>query len=159
MWGRDKTSPTSKEILVTACALRGGQELPHDREVTAAHRYETQICEFSAESHLLEPSHLNRGLYCPPLILARIQWNPGNSQNSGGIKFGRGACQIDPMIPMEFRTEFKFCQNGSWNHPEGMHSRNSTERNPLLLPQCPAMLEMALVTRRKARAQMHDHGG
>ena len=46
--------------------------------------------------------------------------NPGNSQNSGGIKFGRGACQIDQMILAEFRTEFKFHWNGSRNYPEGM---------------------------------------
>ena len=31
------------------------------------------------------------GLYCPPLIPARIRRNPGNSRNSRGIKFGRGA--------------------------------------------------------------------
>ena len=45
-------------------------------------------------------------------------WNPGNSRNSRGIKFGRGACQIDSMIPTEFRMEFKFRRNGSWNYPE-----------------------------------------
>ena len=43
-----------------------------------------------------------RGLYCPPLIPAGIRRNPGNSRNSRGIKFGRGACQIDEMIPAEF---------------------------------------------------------
>ena len=48
--------------------------------------------------------------------------NLGNSRNSGGIKFGRGACQIEQMIPTEFQTEFKFRRNGSWNHPEGMNS-------------------------------------
>ena len=62
-------------------------------------------------------------------------WNPGNSQNSGGIKFGSGAYQIDQMISTEFQTEFKFCWNGSWNHLEGMNSQNSTEQNPLPLPQ------------------------
>ena len=67
--------------------------------------------------------------------------NPGNSRDSVGIKFGRWTCQIDSMIPTEFRTEFKFRRNGSWNHPEGMNSRNSMERNPVPLPQhkqCPA---------------------
>ena len=61
-----------------------------------------------------------RGLYCPPLIPARIRWNPGNSQNSRGIKFGRGACQIDEMIPAEFWMAFKFCRNSSRNYLEGM---------------------------------------
>ncbi|EDR13009.1 uncharacterized protein LACBIDRAFT_322402 [Laccaria bicolor S238N-H82] len=42
------------------------------------------------------------GLYCPPLIPARIRRNPGNSWNSGGIKFGRGPCQIDQTIPRNF---------------------------------------------------------
>ena len=46
--------------------------------------------------------------------------NPGNSQNSGGIKFGRGACQIDQLIQVEFQMEFKFRRNGSRNYPEGM---------------------------------------
>ena len=46
------------------------------------------------------------GLYCPPLIPAGIRRNPGNSRNSGGIKFGRGACQIDSMIPPEWFLEF-----------------------------------------------------
>ena len=80
-----------------------------------------------------ELCHKMRGLYCPPLIPAGIRRNPGNSWNSGGIKFGRGACQIDQVIPTEFRTEFKFRRNGSWNHPEGMNSGNSTERNPVPL--------------------------
>ena len=68
-------------------------------------------------------------------------WNPGNSRNSGGIKFGRGACQIDQMILTQFRMEFKFRQNGSWNHPEWMNSRYFTEQNLVPLPQhkqCPA---------------------
>jgi hypothetical protein len=52
-----------------------------------------------------------RGLYCPPLIPAGIRRNPGDSRNSAGIKFGRGTCQIDKMIPAEFRTEFKFRRN------------------------------------------------
>ena len=60
------------------------------------------------------------GLYCPPLIPAGIWQNPGNSWNSRGIKFGTGAGQIDQMILAEFRMEFKFCENGSRNHPEGM---------------------------------------
>jgi len=38
------------------------------------------------------------GLYCPPLILAGIRWNPGNSWNSRGINFGTGTCQIDNTI-------------------------------------------------------------
>ena len=45
------------------------------------------------------------------------------------------------MIPTEFRMEFKFCRNGSWNYLEGINSRNSTEWNPVPLPQhtqCPA---------------------
>ena len=58
--------------------------------------------------------------------------NPGNSQNSRGIEFGRGACQIDSMIPMEFRMEFKFCQNGSWNHTEGINS--IIQRNGIWFP-------------------------
>jgi hypothetical protein len=66
------------------------------------------------------------GLYCPPLIPARIRRNPGNSWNSRGIKFGRGTCQIDKTIPAEFRTEFKFRRNGSRNHPD----RITPERNP-----------------------------
>jgi hypothetical protein len=37
--------------------------------------------------------------------------NPGNSQNSGGINFGRGTCQIGKTIPAEFRTEFEFRRN------------------------------------------------
>ena len=74
-----------------------------------------------------------RGLYCPPLILAGIRRNPGNSRNSIGIKFGRWTCQIDSMIPTEFRMEFKFRRNGSRNHPEGINSWNSTERNPVPL--------------------------
>ena len=49
-----------------------------------------------------------------------IRRNPGNSRNSGGIKFGRGACQTDQLIPAEFRTEFKFRRNGSRNYPEGI---------------------------------------
>ena len=69
------------------------------------------------------------GLYCPPLIPAGIRQNRDNSRNSRGIKFGRGACQIDQMIPTEFQMEFKFCRNGSWNHPEGMNSWNATEWN------------------------------
>jgi hypothetical protein len=53
----------------------------------------------------------NGGLYCPPLIPAGIRRNPGNSRNSGGIKFSRGTCQIGKTIPAEFRTEFKFRRN------------------------------------------------
>jgi hypothetical protein len=45
-----------------------------------------------------------RGLYCPPLILAGIRQNPGNSWNSRGIKFGTGACQIDNTILAECRN-------------------------------------------------------
>ena len=52
--------------------------------------------------HRLVATPLSGGLYRPPLIPAGIRRNPGNSRNSGGIKFGRGACQIDTMIPAEF---------------------------------------------------------
>jgi len=62
----------------------------------------------------------NWGLYCLPLIPARIQQNLGNSWNSRGINFGTGACQIDYTIPAECRMEFKFCQNGSRIHTDGM---------------------------------------
>jgi len=62
-----------------------------------------------------------QGLYCPPLIPARIRRNPVNSRNSIGIKFGRGACQIHTMIPTESWIKFKFHQNGSRNHLDGMH--------------------------------------
>jgi len=60
------------------------------------------------------------GLYCPPLIPARIRRNPVNSQNSVGINFGTVACQIDKTIPAECGTEFTFRRNGSRNHREGM---------------------------------------
>ena len=56
---RSSGHPTSKEIPVTACALCGGQGSPNDREVTAAHSYETQIRKFATASHLHEPSHLD----------------------------------------------------------------------------------------------------
>jgi hypothetical protein len=65
------------------------------------------------------------GLYCPPLIPAGIQQNPGNSQNSRGIKFGKGTCQIGKTIPAEFPTEFKFRRNGSRNYMDGMIPRMS----------------------------------
>ena len=42
------------------------------------------------------------------------------------------------MIPMEFQMEFKFCQNGSWNHLEGMNSQNSMEIPLPQHKQCPA---------------------
>ena len=60
------------------------------------------------------------GFYCPPLIPAGIQQNPSNSQNSRGIKFGRGACQIDEMILAESQSALKLRQNGSRNYLEGM---------------------------------------
>jgi len=47
-------------------------------------------------------------------------WNLGNSWNSRGINFGTGVCQIDYTILAECRTEFKFCQNGSRIHMDGM---------------------------------------
>jgi len=47
--------------------------------------------------------------------------NPVNSQNSVGIKFGRGACQIHTMIATESWIKFKFRRKGSGNHPDGMH--------------------------------------
>ena len=55
-----------------------------------------------------------RGLYCPPLIPAGIWQNPGNSRNSRGIKFGRGACKIDEMILAELpgRNAAGIQQNG-----------------------------------------------
>ena len=37
-----------------------------------------------------------------------------------GIPVGRGACQVDQLIPAEFRTEFKFHRNGSRNYLEGI---------------------------------------
>ena len=79
--------------------------------------------------------------------------NPGNSQNSGGIKFGRGACQIDSMILTEFRMEFKFRWNGSWNHMEGINSWNSTEWNLVPLPQheqCPATPKLIVSVGRRS---------
>ena len=69
-----------------------------------------------------------RGLYCP-LIPARIQRNPGNSQNSRGINFGTGTCQSDKTILVECWTEFKFCRNGSGNHMDGMHTEHRMTRN------------------------------
>jgi len=63
------------------------------------------------------------GLYCPPLIPARIWQNLGNSWNSRGINFGTGACQIDYTILAECRMEFIFCQNGSRIHMDGMAPR------------------------------------
>jgi len=60
-----------------------------------------------------------RGLYCPPLIPARIRRNPVNSRNSIGINFGTVACQIDKTILAECGTEFTFRRNGSGNHTEG----------------------------------------
>jgi hypothetical protein len=74
-------------------------------------------CLVQCFSHLISPYTIPifytnfRGLYCPPLILAGIRWNLGNSRNSAGIKFGRGTCQIDKTIPAEFRMEFKFSRN------------------------------------------------
>ena len=68
------------------------------------------------------------GLYCPPLIPARIWQNLGNSWNSGGIKFGTGVCQIDYTILAECRTEFQFRWNGSRNHTEGMAPWNDRNR-------------------------------
>ena len=35
-------------------------------------------------------------------------------------QIGRGACQIDQMIPAEFQMEFKFHWNGFRNHLEGI---------------------------------------
>ena len=60
------------------------------------------------------------GLYCPPLIPARIWWNPVNSRNSVGINFGTVACQVGKTIPAECGMEFTFRRNGSGNHMEGM---------------------------------------
>jgi len=62
--------------------------------------------------------------------------NPGNSWNSRGINFGTEVCQIDYTIPVECRTEFQFCWNGSRNHTEGMAPQNDRNRiidNPSLL--------------------------
>jgi len=90
------------------------------------------------------------GLYCPPLIPAGIRWNPGNSWNSRGINFGTGACQIDYTILAECRMEFKFCQNGSRIHADGMAPRTTgmessiwaSSTHQFLLPQPPPPLIM-----------------
>ena len=69
-------------------------------------------------------------------------WNLAESRQF--LEFWRNQIwqrQIDQMILTEFWMEFKFCQKGSWNHLEGMNTWNSTEWNPVPLPQhiqCPA---------------------
>jgi hypothetical protein len=44
-----------------------------------------------------------RGLYCPPRIPPGIRGIPGDSGNSGGIRFGSGVCQIGIFHSRAFR--------------------------------------------------------
>ena len=66
-----------------------------DKDILYKHDSEKKIKDYENSKNNPIASPPARGLYCPPLIPAGIRRNPGNSRNSGGINFGRGACQID----------------------------------------------------------------
>ena len=60
------------------------------------------------------------GLYCPPLIPARIRPELEDSGNSGGIRFGRGTSQIENSIPAESSPESAYSRNADRNDRNGI---------------------------------------